>query len=218
MEKSIETIWKEGFLQTDALVAPRINNLYNQKSMHIIDRFRSMFRTNLKAIIGGAIFFLIVSWFMGIFLTGIIFFPILMVVVYINNSLLKGLDKIDKGENSYQYLKAFKGWLSKQIAVNKRLSTFIYPLMFLAVVLGLWFKEIEGSTMGQWLVEALLERFPYTALLLGVPIPVLGFVLAVMGVLAYFGGRIYLWDVNVIYGTLFKKLDELIADIESINA
>jgi hypothetical protein len=39
-----------------------------------------------------------------------------------------------------------------------------------------------------------------------------------MGVLAYFGGRIYLWDVNIIYGTLFKKLDELIADIESINA
>jgi hypothetical protein len=31
MEKSIENIWKEGFLKNDALVAPTLNNLYNQK-------------------------------------------------------------------------------------------------------------------------------------------------------------------------------------------
>jgi hypothetical protein len=30
MEKSIETIWKEGFLKNDALIAPKINNLYTQ--------------------------------------------------------------------------------------------------------------------------------------------------------------------------------------------
>ena len=31
MEKSIESIWKQGFLNSDALVAPKLNNLYNQK-------------------------------------------------------------------------------------------------------------------------------------------------------------------------------------------
>ena len=28
MEKSIESIWKEGFLKSDALVAPKLNDLY----------------------------------------------------------------------------------------------------------------------------------------------------------------------------------------------
>ena len=44
MEKSIETIWKQGFLKSDALVAPKLNDLYNQKSTHIIDKFNNMFR------------------------------------------------------------------------------------------------------------------------------------------------------------------------------
>jgi hypothetical protein len=44
MEKSIETIWKQGFLNDDALVAPKLNDLYNQKSTHIIDTFNNLFR------------------------------------------------------------------------------------------------------------------------------------------------------------------------------
>ena len=50
MEKSIETIWKEGFLNQDALIAPKLNNLYNKKSTHIVDKFKRMFRINLIAI------------------------------------------------------------------------------------------------------------------------------------------------------------------------
>ena len=44
MEKSIESIWKEGFLQKNAMVAPKLNNLYNKKSIHIIDKFKRMFQ------------------------------------------------------------------------------------------------------------------------------------------------------------------------------
>jgi len=51
MEKSIENIWKEGFLKNDALVVPKINNLYDQKSIHIIDKFKRMFKINLIAIV-----------------------------------------------------------------------------------------------------------------------------------------------------------------------
>lgn len=51
MEKSIETIWREGFLKSDALVAPKLNELYNQKSIHIVDKFKSMYRINLIAIV-----------------------------------------------------------------------------------------------------------------------------------------------------------------------
>jgi len=134
MEKSIENIWKEGFLNSDALIAPQINNLYNQKSIHIIDKFKRMFRINLIAIVAFSFIFLIVSYFVGIPIMGAIFFASLMVVVTINKRLLNGLELINKGQNSYQYLKEFNQWIKKQIAVNKRMSTFLYPTIFMSII------------------------------------------------------------------------------------
>ena len=65
MEKSIETIWKEGFLKSDALVAPKLNNLYNQKSKHTIDKLMRMGEINLVAIMIGAFSILVGSIFAG---------------------------------------------------------------------------------------------------------------------------------------------------------
>ena len=50
MEKSIETIWKEGFIKNDALVAPKLNDLYNQKSIDIVEKFKRMYKLNRIAI------------------------------------------------------------------------------------------------------------------------------------------------------------------------
>ena len=51
MNNSIEKIWKEGFLSNDALIAPKINDLYNQKSKNIVDKFEVVFKWNLIGII-----------------------------------------------------------------------------------------------------------------------------------------------------------------------
>src|SRR5690554_6495653 len=119
MEKSIDDIWKEGFLKSDALIAPKVNSLYTQKSIHIIDKFKRMFRINLIAIVAFSFVFLIVSFFVGIPITGIIFFITLSVLVIINKKLFNGLEKIDKGNSSYQYLKAFNQWINEQVAINR---------------------------------------------------------------------------------------------------
>lgn len=66
MEKSIESIWKEGFLESDALVAPKLNDLYNQKSKHTIDKFKRMGKMNLHGIMIGAFVILIASFFIGV--------------------------------------------------------------------------------------------------------------------------------------------------------
>jgi hypothetical protein len=128
MEKSIENIWKEGFLKSDALVAPKINNLYSQKSIHIIDKFKRMFKINLIAIVAFSFVFLMVSFFVGIPITGIIFFVTLSVLVIINKKLLDDLEKLDMSVNSYQYLKAFNQWKNKQISINKKFSRFCTQL------------------------------------------------------------------------------------------
>ncbi len=217
MEKSIENIWKEGFLKSDALIAPKINDLYSQKSIHIIDKFKRMFRINLIAIVVFSFLFLLISYFIGIPIMGIIFFVTLSVLVYINKGLLKDLETIDKGENSYQYLKEFNGWIHKQVTVNKRISTFLYPIIFMSFILGFWFKDAEGKFLGERLVNEILMRFPDTYLVSGIPLIGIVIALLIVGLLAFFGGRIYQWDLNIVYGRVFKKLEELMTDIENLN-
>jgi hypothetical protein len=218
MEKSIENIWKEGFLKSDALVAPKINNLYNQKSIHIIDKFKRMFRINLIAIVAFSFIFLIVSFFVGIPITGCIFFVTLSVLVFINKKLLNDLDKIDKGVSSYQYLKAFSEWIKKQVAINMKLSKFLYPIVFMSMILGFWFKDAEGIPLGERLVSEILIGFPNIYMVYGIPLIGIVIVLLILALLVLFGGRIYKWDLNVIYGRVFKKLEELMADIESLRS
>lgn len=218
MEKSIEKIWKEGFLKSDTLVAPKVNNLYNQKSIHIIDKFKRMFQINLIAIVAFSFAFLIVSFIIGIPITGVIFFITLSVVVYINKMLLNDLEKLDLGISSYKYLKAFNQWINKQVSINKKISRFLYPIIFVSLILGFWFKDAEGMPLGERLVSEILIGFPGIYLIFGVP--VIGVIIAIfiIGLLAFFGGRIYKWDLNIVYGRLFKKLEELMTDIESLRS
>ena len=218
MEKSIENIWKEGFLKSDALVAPKINNLYNQKSIHIIDKFKRMFKINLIAIIAFSFIFLIVSFFVGIPITGVIFFITLSVLVFINKMLLNGLEKIDKGASSYQYLKSFNEWIQKQVAINKKMSRFLYPIIFMSLVLGFWFKDAEGMPLGERLVDEILFGFPDTYLIFGIPLIGIVIVAVILVLLFLVGGRIYKWDLNIVYGRIFKKLEELMTDIESLRS
>ena len=218
MEKSIENIWKEGFLKSDALVAPRINNLYEQKSIHIIDKFKRMFKINLIAIIAFSSIFLIVSFIVGIPITGVIFFVTLSVLVIINKKLLNDLEKIDLGLSSYQYLKAFDQWIKKQVAINKKISKYLYPIIFMSLLLGLWFKDDEGIPLGERLVGEILIGFPNIYMVYGIPLIGIVIVLLILALLAFFGGRIYKWDVNIIYGRVFKKLEELMTDIESLRS
>ncbi|WP_418638704.1 hypothetical protein [Winogradskyella sp.] len=218
MEKSIENIWKEGFLKSDALVAPKINNLYNQKSIHIIDKFKRMFKINLMAIVAFSFAFLVVAFIIGIPITGIIFFVTLSVLVVINKRLLNDLEKIDIGISSYQYLKAFNQWINKQVSINKRFSRFLYPIIFMSLVLGFWFKDAEGMPLGERLVGEILVGFPDTYLIFGIPLIGIVTVAVILVLLFLVGGRIYKWDLNIVYGRLFKKLEELMTDIESLRS
>ena len=218
MEKSIETIWKEGFLKSDALVAPKLNDLYNQKSKHIIDKFKRMFKINLVAIVIGSFLFLVASFVIGIPVTGIGFFLILSVVVIVNRKLLPGLEKIDKNVNSYQYIKAFDSWMKENFSINRKMAKYYYPLFFLSVVLGYWFSNQNGTSLGETLVNKVVLNYPDIYLVFGIPlIGILGLIL-ILFILAFFGGRIYNWDLNIVYGRVLKKLDELITDMEELRS
>lgn len=212
MEKSIETIWKEGFLENDALVAPKLNNLYNQKSIHIIDRFKRMFKINLNALVVFSFVILVAAFFVKIPVLGVLMFILFNVIVIVNKKLLKGLNTIDKNVSSYLYLKSFDSWMKEQISINMKMSRYIYPYIFLAMISGFWFSSDFQDTFNRILDDHQIY------LIYGIPVFwVLGG-LFIMMLLAIFGGRIYKWDLNIVYGRILKKLGETLADMEELRA
>ena len=212
MEKSIETIWKEGFLENDALVAPKLNNLYNQKSIHIIDKFKRMFKINLNALVVFSFVFLVISFLVKIPVVGVLMFILFNVIVIVNKKLFKGLNKIDKNVSSYLYLKSFDNWMKEQISINMKMSRYIYPYIFLAMISGFWFSSDFQDTFNRILGDHQIY------LIYGIPVFwVLG-ILFIMALLAIFGGRIYKWDLNIVYGRILKKLGETLADMEELRA
>jgi hypothetical protein len=211
MNKSIETIWQEGFLQNDALLAPKINDLYNQKSIHIIDRLKGMFKVNLQAIVIGASGLLIVSFFLGVPFVGAFIFLLLLGLAYYGHRESNRMREIDQTGSSYDYLKAFDSWLKEVIAGYTRIYRFFYPAFFLAIFTGIWLIA------GDKIMDKLLTKFPDTYLIGDVPVFLLLGAIVFAGLTGVFAGVIYRLDMNIIYGNVFAKLDEIIADMEELR-
>jgi hypothetical protein len=217
MEKSIETIWNEGFLKSNELVAPKINNLYNQKSKHVIDKFKRAFKINLIVIVFFAFAMLVVTTLNELPVIGISWFLILIGLVVVNKKLTNKLEKIEYNKNSYEYLMSFNKWMKEQLAINRKMARLYYPLFFLSIVIGFWLVDAEGVPLGERLVGEVLYGFPDIYLVNGVPLIGIALVLIIAGLLALFGGRIYNMDVKIIYGRMFKKIEELITDLEELK-
>ena len=108
MEQSIESLWKTGFIAEDALVAPHLNNLYNKKSMSIIEKFKRMLTINTWAIFFGSLLVLAGGISFKVPLAGIIIFVLLQILVGLSVYYLRQLKTIEYGTTSLDYLKSFK--------------------------------------------------------------------------------------------------------------
>lgn len=217
MKESFEHIWKEGFLADDALVVPKVNQLYDRKSEHIIDKYKYMFNTNIYAILIGACVLLAVTLFFKIPYLGVTMFLMLVSMALVDRSLLVELEKIDKNVSSYEYLISIEAWMKHKTDVNIIMARIFYPVTFLSILLGFWFLEIKGRAIGLRITEEIINHFPNTSLFLGVPLWGLLAVLGAMLSLAYLGETIYKWDVNLVYGGVVEKLQDLIADMEELR-
>lgn len=212
MEKSIESIWKKGFLESDALVAPTVNNLYNQKSKLITDRLKRMFKINLYAIVVMAVGAWIGYALLGVPLAGLFIFLLMMGVFALAVKQGKSLNELDHGLSSYEYIKTFNHWIHSIIAKNVKVMRFFYPLVFLASMAPIWYAFEKGEITGK-----LLSENPDIPMLFGIPVIALATVLAIMLLMVIFGGKIYRWDVNMVYGATFRKLDRLVSDMEELR-
>lgn len=211
MEKSIENIWREGFLKDDTLLAPKINNLYKQKSIHIIDKFKRMMKFNIYVILVFAFINFGLYAALGTPIAGGFIFLLLLGVVLISIARAKTLKNIDVNLSSYDYIKSFNSWLKMAISNNIKVMRFFYPLIFLAAMMPI----VHALKANEVTKEAILNSGLH--LFYGIPTFMWIIALAIAVLIYVFGGRIYQWDLNLVYGRVFKKLDELMADLEELK-
>ncbi|MCF6212668.1 MAG: hypothetical protein L3J45_01445 [Flavobacteriaceae bacterium] len=217
MEQTIEKIWKEGFLESDALIAPKLNDLYNQKSIDIVEKFKRMYRINIIGIIFFALVFLPIATLVHIPYMGIPMFLLFMTIVTFAIKFKNKLEAINKNVNSYQYLKSFDNWTKEMTAFNTKMSRFLYPYVFLSMVAGFWFGSFGGNIPGNDLVNRILIEFPDMPMIFGLPLyAVLAFFLIII-LLAFFGAKIGEWDLKIGYGRILKRLDSLLTDMEELR-
>lgn len=217
MEKSIESIWKEGFLKKDELVAPKLNNLYNQKSIDIVDRFKRMYKINVIGIVLFSFILIPISFVSKIPYMGIMLFFLFNLIIIVNRKTRKALDKIDNSLNSYEYLISFDKWTKDLIAVNIKFSRFLYPYVFLAMFAGFWFGSIGGDIPGNAVVKLFLSEYPDASLIFGFPIVFIVVMLVILVFLVFAGAKIGKWDFNLGYGRIMRRLATLIKDMEELK-
>lgn len=217
MEKSIESIWKEGFLNKDALVIPKLNDLYNRKSISVVDKYKRMFKKNIIIIFVAAFVQLIVNLLIGMPYLGVPMFFMLNAMAIVDLRLSKGLNNIDNKTTCYQYLKTLNNWMIHKTHVNIIMARILYPYTLISLVLGYWYFTIEGSSIGDVIMKNLLQVYPEMPHLFGFPVYGIIALMIIAGYLIYMAERIYKWDVNLVYGNVLKKLSELMSDMEELR-
>ena len=217
MEKTIESIWKEGFLDSKALIAPKINNIYDKKSIDIVEKFKRMYRINIIAIFIFAFILLPVTIVTNMVYMGIPMFFLLMTITYYAIGFRKKLETINKNTNSYEYLKTFDNWTKEMRAFNSKFSRFLYPYVFLSMFAGFWMGGPGKSAQGEQFVAYLLGEFPEMILVFGFPLVMLLAMVFIVVLLAAIGPIIGEWDLKTIDGSILKRLDSLLLDMEDLR-
>jgi hypothetical protein len=87
----------------------------------------------------------------------------------------------------------------------------LYAVTFLALALG-----VGASVPGQQLIRFIVENNPGIRLVNGVPLILVVGVVTTAIVVELFGGVIFDFDVRA-YRNVFRKLDEMVAEMEELR-
>ncbi len=212
MENSIENIWKQGFLNESSLVAPKINDLYNQRSIHLIDRMKRMYKINIIALISMAILIPIMYYTMDVIWEGLAISIMLLFMVGYSLWQKRGYKTLDYGATSLDYLKSFDRLLSDTLSRSEKIIRFFYPIVFLVSLSAMWTAWSKQGITQKW-----HKTYPDHIYIGDIPLYALIIVGVLTLIILYFSDKIYRWDVRVVYGRAFKKLKETIAEMEKLK-
>jgi hypothetical protein len=214
MRKTIEATWREGFLNPDTLVAPKVNDLYTRKSTHIVDRIQRLQRINEIALVIGMPILWALHAALGMPYGGGIICVAWVGLIVVRRQFLPHIATFDApvSVDSYQYLKAFQRWLKNRLALGRRVQRHLYAVTFIGIAIG-----IGESAPGQQVIRLIVESNPGIRLVDGVPLILIVGVVVIAIVVDLLGGILFDFDVNTVYRNVFRKLDEMVAEMEELR-
>ena len=165
MKKSIEEIWKEGFLNEKSLVAPKINDLYNQKSIYVVDKVKRMFRVNSIVLVIMSIVYPIIHYFVDAFWQGVAVSILLLLTAWYSKRKMHNLNTLDQGATSLDYLKSFDRRLKDVFSGSEKIVRFSYPLYFLIVMSSMWSAWNKGP-----ITSKMYQKYPDVIFIGSVPL------------------------------------------------
>ncbi|HET8884994.1 MAG TPA: hypothetical protein VFM70_01440 [Salinimicrobium sp.] len=200
MEKSIEQMWNNGFLKNEKLLAPKINDLYNQKSQLVIDKLKRTYTIDNKSMIPLAALVFGISAFFGYYLLGIYLMLITLVLFFLNRKKLKELENISIGNSSYEYLVEYQKMLKNMMSFYTKLLAYGLPIVGM-IGYYLYFKNTP------LFAKFVQQEIWFIALVIVVIAVILGLL----------GPAIYKVTTEAVYGRLLKKMNELIEDMKELR-
>ncbi len=204
MEKSIEKIWNESFINEQSLVAPKINDLYNQKSKSIISRIKRTYEIDNKGLIPIAVLVLITSIIFSQYIIGVYGASLIIGLYFFNRNLLNRFNTIDIKSDNLTYLKNYRKIIDYVSKATKNLFMYIIPLVVLSIfILGYFIKD-----------TSFLARFISKDTTL---IEILGIGVTVVFIIFAIAMTVFKISTKILYGTLISKLDDIIKEIEELK-
>lgn len=217
MEKSIENIWNQGFLDEGALVAPKINKLYEAKSINTIDKFRSTYHKNywfiwVLLLVNGIGAYAFTNIYLAIYMAALCV-PILV----LSKKQIKIMDGINQNQSSYQYLVTFNDWLQKMINDFRLLYRFFYPLYFIGMV---WFLALmDTGEEGEYIpIANRILQSDQVFKIAGIPVIWVSVIVVLTGIVTHFSPRLFMVDIRLVYGRLIDRLNTMLIEMDELRA
>ena len=212
MEESIENIWKKGFAN-DSVSIPKIDNLNSLKSIYFMDKLKSRYQVNIVVLMLTAVLVLFAFIMGGIPFIGMFMFLLFAILAVLGKLELNKLEKINKGDNSHDYVQSIDNWLKALLAKFSLIYRIWVPLLFIGFTLAI----LKTNLFIPFIGETLIERFvgpPNANTLLGLPTVWLIGIGSIAIFLSFFSDYFFKKEMKSIYGDLIGKLDELLVDLK----
>jgi hypothetical protein len=149
MEKSIEQIWKEGFINEKALIAPKLNDIYNQRSHNLIDKLIRKMEFEVKLLIPMSIFVGIINTFIAEHIVwGILSFIPFIPFFIMGRKQLKSVRNLDYNLNCYEYLKSVDQKFKSILRFNEKMTVIVVAIFLFPMLLYTYFNQ-QDKTFGE---------------------------------------------------------------------
>lgn len=205
MNHSIEEIWKNGFINKP-LEVPKINNLYNLKSINLAKKIHQSFKLevllNIPIII---ILFCFNLWLDNDFalLWGVICVLPSVFWLIVGLKQLQYIKQISYLSNCHQYLISLQNAMNRILHYNKNLAIISVPAILTPLIIFTYYNQ-KGKTIGEIFG---LPNLDLSTLYIFLLIPI-------VSILSYL-------IINIIYktqnATYTTKISALIKDIEELK-